>query len=61
MGHKAELQALVDATVSQWGQIDVVVGNAAANPSFGPSIETPDEVWQKIIHTKFSATSGCAT
>ncbi|HUL19468.1 MAG TPA: SDR family oxidoreductase [Steroidobacteraceae bacterium] len=51
VGHKEELQALVDATLAKWGRIDVVVGNAAANPSFGPSIETPDEVWQKIIHT----------
>ena len=51
VGHKAELQALVDATLDKWGQIDIVVGNAAANPSFGPSIETPDEVWQKVIHT----------
>jgi len=51
VGHKVELQALVDATLVKWGQIDIVVGNAAANPSFGPSIETPDEVWQKVIHT----------
>ena len=51
VGDKAQLQALVDATLRKWGQIDVVVGNAAANPAFGPSIQTPDEVWQKIIHT----------
>jgi NAD(P)-dependent dehydrogenase (short-subunit alcohol dehydrogenase family) len=51
VGDKGQLQALVDATLRKWGQIDVVVGNAAANPTFGPSIQTPDEAWQKIIHT----------
>ena len=51
VGHKDELQALVDATVAKWGQIDIVVGNAATNPSFGPSIDTPDEVFEKVIHT----------
>ena len=51
MGHKQELQALVEATVTKWGQIDIVVGNAATNPSFGPSIDTPDEVFEKVIHT----------
>jgi NAD(P)-dependent dehydrogenase (short-subunit alcohol dehydrogenase family) len=51
VGHKAELQAMVDATVQRWGRIDIVVGNAAANPAFGPSIQIADEAWQKIIHT----------
>jgi NAD(P)-dependent dehydrogenase (short-subunit alcohol dehydrogenase family) len=51
VGHKEELQGLVDATVAKWGRIDIVVGNAATNPTFGPSIETSDEAWQKVIHT----------
>ncbi len=51
VGHKQELQALVEATVTKWGKIDIVVGNAATNPSFGPSIDTPDEVFEKVIHT----------
>ena len=51
VGHKQELQALVDASVAKWGRIDIVVGNAATNPTFGASIDTPDEVFEKIIHT----------
>jgi NAD(P)-dependent dehydrogenase (short-subunit alcohol dehydrogenase family) len=51
VGHKEELQALVNATLEHWGRIDIVVCNAAANPHFGPSITTPDEVFDKIIHT----------
>jgi NAD(P)-dependent dehydrogenase (short-subunit alcohol dehydrogenase family) len=51
VGHKAELQGLIDATVARWGKIDIVVGNAASNPTFGPSLETPDEAWQKVMNT----------
>ena len=51
VGHKEQLQALVEATIAKWGRIDIVVCNAAANPHFGPSVTTPDEVFDKIIHT----------
>ncbi|HEY8052462.1 MAG TPA: SDR family oxidoreductase [Steroidobacteraceae bacterium] len=51
VGQKAELQGLVDATIAKWGQIDIVVCNAAANPHFGPSISTSDEMFDKVIHT----------
>jgi NAD(P)-dependent dehydrogenase (short-subunit alcohol dehydrogenase family) len=51
VSHKAELQGLVDATIARWGRIDIVVCNAAANPHFGPSISTPDEMFDKVIHT----------
>jgi NAD(P)-dependent dehydrogenase (short-subunit alcohol dehydrogenase family) len=51
VGHKPELQALVDATIARWGRIDVVVCNAAANPHFGPAATISDEAFDKIIHT----------
>ncbi|MBV9695785.1 MAG: SDR family oxidoreductase [Gammaproteobacteria bacterium] len=51
VGHKAELQALVDATLARWGQIDVLVCNAAANPVFGPSAKVSDEAFEKVMHT----------
>ncbi len=51
VGHKEELQALVAATLEHWGRVDVVVCNAAVNPHFGPSIKTPDEVFDKVIQT----------
>jgi NAD(P)-dependent dehydrogenase (short-subunit alcohol dehydrogenase family) len=51
VGHKEQLQALVAATIAKWGRIDIVVCNAAANPHFGPSAATPDEAFDKIIHT----------
>src|SRR6267143_1629802 len=54
VGHKAELQTLVDASIAKWGRIDIVVCNAAANPHFGPSATTPDEAFDRIIQTNFS-------
>jgi NAD(P)-dependent dehydrogenase (short-subunit alcohol dehydrogenase family) len=51
VGHKQELQALVDATLAQWGRVDIVVGNAAANPHFGPSVTLSDQAFEKVIHT----------
>ena len=51
VGHKEELKALVDATLGQWGRIDVVVCNAAANPHFGPSLSISDEALDKVLRT----------
>ena len=55
IGHKEELQALVDATLSKWGQIDIVVCNAATNPTFGPSLKTSDEAFDKVIRTNLNS------
>ena len=49
IGRKAELQALVDATLAKWGRIDTAVCNAAVNPYFGPAIDMPDEAFDKIM------------
>ncbi len=51
VGRKEELQGLVDATTARWGQIDILVCNAATNPTFGPSIDTPDETFEKVMQT----------
>jgi NAD(P)-dependent dehydrogenase (short-subunit alcohol dehydrogenase family) len=51
VGVKAELQNLVDITLAQWGRIDVLVCNAAANPVFGPMAKVADEAFDKIMGT----------
>jgi len=51
VGHKSELQTLVDATRDRLGRIDVLVCNAAANPVFGPSAKVSDEAFDKVMHT----------
>ena len=51
VGHKDQLRNLVDATRAQWGKIDVLVCNAAANPAFGPMIDVSDDAFEKIMGT----------
>ena len=36
IGKKEELEALVAGTREKWGQIDILVCNAAVNPYYGP-------------------------
>ncbi len=55
IGRKAELQALIDATRKAWKRIDIVVGNAAINPHFGPSSEISDEMFAKIMATNIQS------
>ena len=56
VGHKGELQTLVDATLERWGRIDIVVCNAASNPHFGPLARISDQAFEKIIHNNVLST-----
>jgi len=47
INEKAQLQALVDKTMEHYGQIDILVCNAAVNPYFGPMQDMPDEAYEK--------------
>ena len=51
ISEKADLQALVDATLNRWGRIDALVCNAAVNPYFGPLAEITDEAYDKTMNT----------
>ena len=46
---KAALQALMDQTRAAWGQIDVLVCNAASNPYYGPQEGIADDQFRKIL------------
>lgn len=48
-GKIQELHELVDKTVAKYGQIDIIVNNAATNPAFGPAIQTDEAVFDKIM------------
>lgn len=49
MGDMGQIKCLVEKTVKHFGGIDIVVNNAAANPSFGLVIETDHSVFDKIM------------
>ncbi len=49
ISRKEELQGLVDDTLAHWGGVDILVCNAAVNPYYGPSIDCPDEAFDRIM------------
>jgi len=51
IARKEELQQLVDRALSTWGRIDTLVCNAAVNPYFGPSIDMPDEAYDRVMNS----------
>ncbi len=55
IGHKEELQSLVDRTREAWGRIDIVVCNAAINPYYGPSKDIPDSAFDKILSSNIKS------
>lgn len=59
-GREEQIAALVEQTVAAYGQVDVLVNNAAANPYFGPMMNVDWGAWDKTfeVNTKgyFAAT-----
>ncbi len=52
---KAGLQNLVDETRAAFGQIDVLVCNAASNPYYGPMAGMSDEQFRKVLDNNIVA------
>ncbi len=52
---KDELQNLVDETTKAFGDIHVLVCNAASNPYYGPMAEIDDGAFSKILHNNIVA------
>jgi NAD(P)-dependent dehydrogenase (short-subunit alcohol dehydrogenase family) len=49
VSHPEEREKLVKTTLKEWGRIDILVLNAAANPYYGPNLEIPDDAFDKIL------------
>jgi len=49
VGHKEQLQMLVNETRKQLGRIDILVCNAAVNPFYGSMMDIPDTAFEKIL------------
>jgi NAD(P)-dependent dehydrogenase (short-subunit alcohol dehydrogenase family) len=52
---KEDLQRLVDATREAFGQIDIVVCNAASNPYYGSQLDITDDAFGKILSNNIVA------
>lgn len=51
VGRREQQQALVDETVKKWGQIDILVCNAATNPVYGPMHTISDDAFDVVMNT----------
>ena len=49
MGDTNQISLLVDRTIEYFGGIDIVVNNAAINPSFGPLLDADMQAFDKIL------------
>jgi NAD(P)-dependent dehydrogenase (short-subunit alcohol dehydrogenase family) len=49
ISEKEDLARLVEATLREWGRIDVLVCNAASNPYYGPMSRISDAQFRKIL------------
>jgi len=55
VGNMDELASLVEQTISKYGQLDILVNNAATNPVFGPIHDTTLEAYDKIMDVNVKA------
>ncbi len=51
VGRREELEHLVEETNRQFGPIDTIVCNAAANPYYGPLADISDDAYHKTLDT----------
>ncbi|MFN4146178.1 MAG: SDR family NAD(P)-dependent oxidoreductase [Runella sp.] len=49
MGDEAQTRHLVEKTIEIYGGIDILINNAAANPYYGPTVDCPDNAYDKIM------------
>lgn len=54
-GDLEQARACVEATVERFGQIDILVNNAATNPYMGPSIDIDASRWDKTVAVNLTA------
>ena len=52
---KDDLQRLMDETRKAFGQIDILVCNAASNPYYGSQLDIPDDAFNKILSNNIIA------
>ena len=52
---KEDLQRLMDETRKAFGQIDILVCNAASNPFYGSQLDIPDDAFNKILSNNIVA------
>ncbi|CAH1780413.1 unnamed protein product [Owenia fusiformis] len=56
VGKAEDRLKLINETVRTLGGLDILVSNAAVNPTFGPVLQTTETVWDKIFDVNLKGT-----
>lgn len=59
-GKEEDVDALVAGTIERFGQVDVLVNNAATNPYFGPMMNVEWGAWDKTFEVNLKGYFMCA-
>ncbi len=59
-GKPEQVTALVEGAVKQFGQVDILVNNAATNPYFGPMLNCEWAAWDKTFEVNVKGYFACA-
>lgn len=54
-GEAATCKTLIDSAAEKYGGIDILVNNAAANPTFGPVVQTEEWAYNKTMDVNVKA------
>jgi NAD(P)-dependent dehydrogenase (short-subunit alcohol dehydrogenase family) len=49
VGHRAQREEMLENAVRTYGQVDILVNNAATNPHFGPMVTIDEGAWDKTF------------
>ncbi|MEM7123547.1 MAG: SDR family oxidoreductase [Pseudomonadota bacterium] len=55
VSHIDQLENLVDQTMKAFGKVDILVGNAAVNPHYGPMTDIEESAFDKIMDSNIKA------
>ena len=55
VGDEAQLKNLVEQTIATYGGVDILVNNAATNPTFAPITKATGEIFDKIMNVNVKA------
>ena len=55
VGDESQLEQLVQATVKEFGGIDILINNAATNPTYSPLVENGVEIFDKVMNVNVRA------
>mgnify|MGYP003864614789 CR=1 FL=1 len=55
----AQVHAMIDAVIAEWGRLDILVCNAGLMDR-EPFLEMTDDLWRRVIETNLYGTFICA-